>query len=163
MALPTARVLTIADAVVTRINADLVSYSLTGSAVRGYSFGFTDAELASLRLVVRPMDLDREYQDKTSEDRKYSIQIGIMKMLSKSNVANIDLYLNMAARIAILFPLNYDLSLGGGVSVEVVGNRFVPLYFQTTETMDSQDASVRFDSRLLLEFRELGRATSEVT
>lgn len=163
MPIATARILTIADAVVTRINTlDIDSIQNGASAVRGISFGFTDSQLNTLRIIVRPDDYEGEDGNASEIDLLYKIEIGVLRMVTKTQAAT-DPLINLICAIARLFPKKSTLSISGA-ELPIEDNRFTAFYLRNPDMMDSEDnTNVRFDSRLLLTFGEPGRAKSEAT
>lgn len=152
MPLVTARAIDVANKIVNEINS--MSTGLTFTAVRRWSFGFTDGELSSLQVVVRPYDMDRSEEARGDEEHFYEIQVGVYKKVARRNTAEIDDCYNLAINIAAEFPLNRVISVGAG-DVEVVENRFMPMFVRTDRIMDNYDSSdTRFMSHLLLKFRE---------
>lgn len=162
MPISTARILTIADAVVTRINTlDTGSIQTGVVAVRGVSFGFTDSELSKLRIIVRPDDYEGENGNNSEIDQLYKIEIGVLRMVTKTQAAT-DPLINLICAIARLFPKQSSLAISSD-NLLIDDNRFTAFYLRNPDMMDSEDTNVRFDSRLLLTFKELGRAKSEAT
>lgn len=164
MAIATARITTLAIAIVTKINTDLaISTNFPGvSTVRGVSFGFTDSELSKLRIVVRPDDYEGENGNGNQIDQVYKIEIGVLKKVNKTT-AQTDPLIDLICAIARLFPKQSSFPIATGEDALIDDNRFNMFYLRNPDTMDSDEASVKFDSRLLLTFRELGRAKSEAT
>jgi hypothetical protein len=166
MALATARILTLCDVIVAEMNTTLaISTNYPGtSAVRGYSMGFQDGELSRLRIVVRPYDYGFGDGGNSQEsDKTYTVEIGLARIMAKAN-SPLDAYLNLAIATSRLYYLKRSLVIDPGTQpLLVTGNRFMPLFFRDTDTMDSQEPVTKFDSRLHLEFTELGRANSEAT
>lgn len=161
MALDDARILLLCDAIVDEINSEIDPNSEFGvDAVRGYSLGFTTSELSALRIVVRPDDYGGEEANPSEINQTYKIEIGVLKNTTK---ANIDPYLNLVIAIDRLFPINLDFEIDTNEFVQVTDKRFMPLYFKNPDTLDSEKPTVRFESRLHLEFTERGRAKSEAT
>lgn len=164
MAIATARITTLINAIVTKINTDLaISTNFPGvSAVRGVSLGFTASELSRLRIVVRPSDYEGENGNLGLIDQIYRIEIGVLKMVNKTTVAT-DPLIDLVCAIARLFPKQSSYLLSAGNEFLIDDNRFLPLFFHDPDTMDSADANVKFDSRLQLAFKEFERAKSEAT
>lgn len=169
--LPQARLLAVADAVV----AVIFENFLVGE--RGYSFGYRNDELTTLRVVVRPEDYERIPQDRgLSEDIVYTVEIGVMQLVPKRAVESIDLYMNLTLAISRLFAVNSDgveLPIDPSdensdtIALQVVENRMMPLIDKRTVIdgddfgMDSADGNlVRFESRMRIGFREFGRSVS---
>jgi len=163
-AIPTARILTIADAVVAAINTlDLPSIQVGAAAVRGYSFGFTDSELNMLRVVVRPEDYANAEQTAVAVNQSYKIQVGVLRRVPKRTTVQTDPAMNLTIAIARLFNLGRELTVGSDVLL-VTSQLFIPLFLHDATTMDDPDSStVRFDSRMDVEFTELGRPLSSAT
>lgn len=162
MAIATARILTVADAVVMRVNAlDTGSIQPGAAAVRGVSFGFTDAELNTLRIIVRPDDYEGENGNGDLINQLYKIEIGVLRMVKKTQVAT-DPLINLICAIARLFPKQSSLLISGDEFL-IDDNRFTAFYLRNPDMMDSEDTNVRFDSRLLVTFKEIDRAKSEAT
>ena len=161
---PTARILTLADAVVAAINTlGLPPEHPGAAAVRGYGFGLAAASINALRVIVSPKDYEGENANEFEMTQNYMIQVQVLKIVNKHNSAMIDPYLNLAIKIARLFPQESQLTLGSD-RLLVVGNRFSSLLMLPPETDDDMaEASGRFDSRLELVFKELGRSKSEAT
>ncbi len=152
MSLTTARELDVCDAVVTDINA-ISGIGLTFTALQVFSFGFTDGDLNSLRVVVRPYETEFDAESRGDEQDDYQIQVGVYKMVGRKDVANIKLYFNLMRMIANLYPIDRQMMVGAS-NVLVKEKRFFPLYFRSDKIMDNIEGSTRFISHLLLTFRE---------
>lgn len=163
----TARILTVADAVVAQINTlNLAAIQNGLAAVRGYSFGFTDSELNKIQIVVRPEDYaneDEENRPANALTQIYKIQIGVLRKVPKRTTVQTDPVLNIAVMIARMFNVGKFLTVGSD-SLQVVGQRFMPLYRHDANTLDNDtETQVRFDSRLDVDFQELERPLAEAT
>ena len=162
----TARILTVADAVVTQINTlDLAVIQNGLAAVRGYSFGFTDSELNKIQIVVRPEDYANEEENRPANaiTQIYRIQIGVLRKVPKRTTVQTDPVLNIAVMIARMFNVGKFLTVGSD-EMQVVGQRFMPLYRHDANTLDNDtETQVRFDSRLDVDFQELERPLAEAT
>lgn len=155
MPLATAVELSVCDAVASRIQTIQGSSGLTFTATRVYSFGFTDAELTSLQVPIRPHDTEYDASDRSDERCDYSIEVGVIKMVTRKDVAGIDKYFNLAIAIGKLFPLDYRLTVGSGY-VLCVGKRHSPMIEKSVirKIMDSTESTTRFESNLFLTFRD---------
>jgi len=155
MALTTAREIDVTNAIVAEINSVIQPTSgLTFAALRVWSFGFTDGQLATLRVVARPIDTEKEGEARQDEQHDYEIQIGVFKFVARSDVTNIDSYFNLLVTIAKLYPLDRKLVVGGG-TVTAIDNRFFPMYRRSDKIMDNPDsATTRFEGTVQIKFRE---------
>lgn len=186
--LPTARIITLADAIVLTLNG--LGDALLGEATdlrfeRQYSFGFaTDegmpVEPTSLKLLVRPIEFGRTRADRACEDRAYVLQLGAFKMVNKFAPFEIDMYVNLMASVANLFPENLEVTIAADGTLTlndedgefdivdgsfvVAENRFFPFILNDAQSMDAHnEIQVLFESRLQLTFLERGRAITEAT
>lgn len=155
MALDVARSLTICDKVITESQSIQGKTGLTYTAERVYSFGYTDGELATLRVVARPYDMDRDAESKQTEEHDHEIQLAVIKRVTRKNVTEIDQYFNLLVELAALFTLERVIELSDGGKVQVVSNRFFPLYTRSSEIMDTAtSAQTTFFGSALLTFKE---------
>lgn len=161
--IPTARLIDIANAMVTQINTNLDPLANLGSAaIRGISLGFTDSEIARLKIVVRPNDYTQEQANVSESDLVYKIEIGIMKLIAKTTAAS-DPLINLAIAIARIYQPETSFAVASGDNILCTGATFMPLYYHDPNSIDSTDSTVRFDCRIHVEFRELGRSKASTT
>jgi hypothetical protein len=159
--LATARELDVSDAIVTDVQTLQAASGLTFTAARVHSFGFSDAELSELRVVVRPYDTTYADLERTDELDEYEIEIAVMTMVSRTDVAGIDNYFNLSVAIMALYPIGRAMTVGAG-QVVVTDKRWFPMVFRSQGSTtvpgimdDPTQAQTRFLSTRILKLREI--------
>lgn len=108
-----AKILTVADAVVTALNAGTFSTAFT--AVRGYIATHDLPDLDTLRVTVMPAADQISRASRASAKHHYVIDIGIQKKPSTLNNANLDPLTLLTEEIADYFL--YGNRVGGAILV----------------------------------------------
>lgn len=153
MAITQARAIDVANVMVAEIQGIAAASGLDYTARRVYSFGFTDGDLSTLRVVCRPYDIQYADESRQTEEDNYEIQFGLMKSVSRTDVAGIDRYVNLFTAIMALYPIARNVTVGTKTMI-VVEKRPFPFMFRSDTIMDSTTPTTRYDARGLITFRE---------
>jgi hypothetical protein len=123
---------------------------------RCYSFGWSDGDLQQCRVGVRPYDLRFDGAERQTEEDQYEIEICVFKQVARKDIESVDGYFDLMIAIADKLPIDRRLGFSGDVSGEagVIDKRFAPLYQFGDKGIDSQNASARFESRLIVTFKQ---------
>lgn len=159
MAVAIAREIYVCNAVVGEVNA-LSSSDLTFTAALAFSFGFTDGELAQLRVVVRPYDTGFLTAERDDEENHYEIQIGVQQIVPRTNVLTITKVFNLLMAIGDLYPIDRPIVVQHR-TMNVLNKRLFPMMVrskdsgQTPGIMDGTSPNTRFDASWIVTFREV--------
>jgi len=92
------RIVDIADAVVTALNAGPFDPAL--QAVRSYQPGYELEQLKELRITVVPRGMEQTGATRAMTQRDVQIDIGIQKKLAQTNAAEVDALLDLVQQMA---------------------------------------------------------------
>ena len=167
MSLTTARIIDVCDAVVSAINGIQSTSGLTYTASRVYSFYYTDSQLSTLRVNVRPQDIlepTNDEEDRTQVKKIYTVEVAVQKMVNRLNPTEVDAYQNLVAAIDGLFRIHSTMTAGSGgdaAPVSLRDKRFAPLFrtqpgpsSKQIGWFDSDTPNCRFYSVLELNYWE---------
>lgn len=133
MPVPSSRIIAIADAFVSELNAKLTEWGVTTTATRSYSVQYDLEQLADLHIDVQTVTLEESLVDRIpTVSNVMGLNVTVQKKTDPSNITDLDDLMNLT--IAIFKNWEHESTIAGESEVSLV-DKSVVIY--SPELLDS--------------------------